>query len=91
MARLLWRARALADLEQIHAWLSAIDGAEPDRALSRLHAAAESLVRLGDIGRHSRVPGLRELSVRTEPYVIVYRMAGEVIEVVAVYHTAQSR
>ena len=48
-------------------------------------------MRLGDIGRHSRVPGLRELSVRTEPYVIVYRMAGEVIEVVAVYHTAQSR
>lgn len=47
--------------------------------------------RLGDIGRPSRVPGVRELSVRNAPYVIVYRVDGEAIDILAVYHTAQDR
>lgn len=47
--------------------------------------------RLGDIGRPSIEPGVRELSVRNAPYVIVYRLNGDTIDVLAIYHTAQQR
>jgi toxin ParE1/3/4 len=47
--------------------------------------------RLGDIGRPSRVEGVRELSVRNAPYIIIYRVDGDVIEILAVYHAAQDR
>jgi toxin ParE1/3/4 len=89
--RILWRKRALSDLEQIHGWLTSIEGAKPNRAIRRIHNAANALARLGDIGRPSRVEGVRELSVRGAPYVIVYRFDGRQIDVLAVYHTAQDR
>jgi plasmid stabilization system protein ParE len=65
--------------------------AKPDRTILRIRAAAESLARLGDVGRPSRVQGLRELTVRNVPYVIAYRFSGEEIDVLAVYHTAKPR
>lgn len=91
MRRLVWRAEALTDLDRIHAWLSNIDGAKPDQTILRIRAAAETLRRLGDIGRPSRVEGVRELSVRNAPYVITYTLHSAVIDIRAVYHQAQQR
>jgi plasmid stabilization system protein ParE len=90
MRRLQWRSQALADLDRIHERLSGIENAKPDRAILRIRAAAESLRRLGDIGRPSRVQGLRERSVPRAPYVIAYKFADDA-EKIAVYHHAQTR
>ncbi len=90
--RVRWRARALADLQGFHDWLRTIEGAKPDQTIRRIRAAAESMRRLGDIGRPSTVEGLRELSVRNAPYVVVYRVIDDdAADVLAVYHTAQDR
>lgn len=86
-----WRAEALADLDRIHAWLSTLEAADADRAILRIRAAVNTLCRLGDIGRPSRIGGLREMSVRGAPYVIAYRVEQDVIDVLAVYHHAQDR
>lgn len=67
------------------------EGAGAWKTVARIRAAAESLKRLGDIGRPSIEPGVRELSVRNAPYVIVYRADGDTIDILAVYHTAQDR
>lgn len=64
---------------------------QPDRAIQRIHAAANMLVRLGDIGRPSRVEAQRELSVPGAPYVIAYRVEGDAYDILAVYHTSQLR
>ncbi len=89
--RLKWRKQALADLQAFHDWLATLESAKPTQIVQRIRFAAESLSRLGDIGRPGAVAGLRELSVQNAPYVIVYRCDNDVIEIVAVYHTAQDR
>ena len=81
----------MADLRRIDAWLSGIEGANARNVRGRIRAAVASLTRLGDIGRPSKVEGWREFPVRKAPYVIVYRIRGEVLELLAVYHTAQDR
>ncbi len=86
-----WRVRALEDLQGFRVWLSTLERGEPKKTAARIRAAADSLKRLGDIGRPSIEPGVRELSVRNAPYVIVYTIDGDVIEILAVYHTAQER
>ncbi|MCE9523030.1 MAG: type II toxin-antitoxin system RelE/ParE family toxin [Alphaproteobacteria bacterium] len=91
MRRVQWRAGALADLNRIHIWLSTLEHADPDRAIFRIRTAANSLSRLGDIGRPSRVVGVRELSVRHAPYVIAYRVESDLIDILAVYHHSQDR
>jgi toxin ParE1/3/4 len=86
-----WSDVATADLQHLHDWLSGLPNASPDDVIRRIRAAAESMERLGDIGRPSGVPGTRLLSIHTDPYVVVYRLKGEDMEVLAVYHTAQDR
>lgn len=88
--RLRWRKRALDDLERIHAWLSTLDGADPDRAILRIQQTANRLT-AHDIGRPGLRDGTREVSVSGGPYVIVFRIADHDIDVLAVYHTAQRR
>ena len=89
--RTKWRRKALADLRRIDAWLSTIEGANPQKVRARIGAAVASLERLGDIGRPSKVEGWRDLSVRKAPYVIAYRIRRNVLEILAVYHAAQDR
>lgn len=89
--RVEWLERAVSDLERIHAWLSQFENANTAVVRHRIIAAADKLERLGDIGRSSKVEGLRELSVRAAPYVIVYRVLKDEIEIVAIYHTAEKR
>ncbi len=88
---MIWRETAVADLERIDTWLSQFENANPVSVRRRIIAVADQLERLGDIGRPSKIEGLREVSVRNAPYVIVYQVTGETVEVVAVYHTAQKR
>ena len=87
----VWLEKAVADLEQIDAWLSRIENANPATVRKRIRRAIDSLTRLGDIGRPSRTEGFRELSVRNAPYVIAYRVREGRIEVSAIFHMAQER
>ena len=87
----LWSDEAAADLLHFHTWLSEPPDAKPSDVIGRIRVAGEAMTRLGDIGRPRPVAGVRELSVRTDPYMIAYRIDGEEIVILAVYHTAQNR
>jgi toxin ParE1/3/4 len=86
-----WQRRALSDLKSFRAWLDTIPDANADRVVWRIKDAAQRLGRLGDIGRPSKLPDTRELSVPNAPYVIAYQVRRDFILIVAVYHTAQDR
>lgn len=87
----VWRDSAIDDLERIDSWLSSIESADPSTVRQRIGATARTLERLGDIGRPGRVAGTRELPVRKAPYVIIYQVKLDTIEVVGVFHMAQNR
>ena len=87
----IWRDEALDDLERIDAWLNTLDHANPGQTRARIGDSLSLLETLGDIGRPGTRDGTRELPVRKAPYVVVYAVQGDVIEVLAVYHMAQDR
>jgi plasmid stabilization system protein ParE len=86
-----WGKTARRQLKDFKAWLSTMEDANPKRTIARIKACAESLERLGDIGRPSRYDGFRELSVRGAPYVVVFRVKDDHFLIVALFHTAQDR
>lgn len=89
--RVRWRTRALEDLRGFNDWLATLERGDPRKTIGRIRAAAESLKRLGGVGRPSIERGVRELSVRNAPYVIVYKIDGDTVDILAVYHSAQRR
>jgi toxin ParE1/3/4 len=42
-----------------------------------------------EIGRPGRIPGTRELVITNTPFVVPYRVRGDLIEVLSVFHGAR--
>ena len=40
-------------------------------------------------GRVGQVPGTREMIVADLPYIVLYRVSGDVVEILRVLHTSQ--
>lgn len=90
MKRVVWKATAGADLRRIRAWLSTIEGAKPARAIARIRTVANKLAD-GDIGRSGEQPGTRELSVPDAPYLLVYVVLPDRVNIIAVFHMSEDR
>ena len=84
-----WSALAAADMERIFAYV-AKENPEAARGLVKaLYDGASELRTFPLRGRVGRMPGRRELVVQSLPYVIVYRVKGETVEISRVLHGAR--
>lgn len=90
MARIEWTARARADAEQIQAFVSR---SSPERARQLSERIAEAVRRLADFPRMGKRIGewdseeIRQLIAT--PYRVLYRVRGDLVEILAVQHGAR--
>jgi toxin ParE1/3/4 len=87
--QVVWTARALRDLAALRAYIARERPAAAKRQVERILAAAVRLERFPESGRPGRRPGTRELVVSQTPYLLPYRLRGELIEVLRVLHGRQ--
>jgi addiction module RelE/StbE family toxin len=89
--RIRWTPAAAADLEHISNYLKEN---HPDYRQPTLRKLYETIRTLKDNpyrGRSGREEGTREIFFPPIPYVAVYRVREQIIEMLRIYHTAQSR
>jgi toxin ParE1/3/4 len=86
-----WTEPAAQDLEHISEYIQNDRPAAAATVVKTLFEAANSLNSLPARGRIGKVPGTRELVVPGLPYIIVYRLTGTMVQVLRIYHGAQSR
>ena len=85
----VWSPRAIGHLADLRAYIARENPAAAGRIGLTLLAAVERLATLPNLGRPGRVSGTRELVVSGTPYVIPYRLRGDRLEVIAVFHGRQ--
>jgi plasmid stabilization system protein ParE len=83
-------AEALADLAAIRAYIGADNPFAASRVAVQIIAACDRLDLMPERGRVGLRPGTRELT-GAWPYVIVYRIRPDHIEVLRIWHGAQDR
>ena len=91
MIDLFWSPRAVADLEEIRAYIAADSQAWADLTIRRLVASVERIRTYPDSGRvvpERQPPDLRE--VISGSFRIVYRQRTGVIEVVTVFRGSRA-
>ena len=89
--RLRWTLAAADDLEAIADYLARHF---PSFAANTIREITETIASLRSLpyrGRVGREEGTRELVIARLPYIVVYRVRNEAIEILHIYHGAQNR
>jgi toxin ParE1/3/4 len=86
---LRWTRRALRDMQHLHDYIADDNPAAARRMVARIREAAGHLRRSPQMGKRGRVEDTRELVIAGTPYIVVYRLEGEQVQIVAVIHSAQ--
>jgi toxin ParE1/3/4 len=87
--KLRWTEQGVADLEHITDYLFEHAPLRAERTVRKLYDAAGDLLTSPWIGRPGKKEGTRELVLSPLPYIVVYRVTGDVIHVVRILHGAQ--
>ena len=85
-----WSLPAAEDLERICTWIERDNPAAAKRVANTIYHGVAQLKNLPGLGRESsRMSGWRELVFAPLPYIAVYRVQENVIEIARIYHGAQ--
>ena len=85
--KIVWSPQAIDDLSALRAFIAREDPAAAKRiALAIIKHVDEILAPHPGIGRAGRIPGTRELVVPGTPFLVPYRVTGDSLIVLGVYH-----
>lgn len=84
-----WTRITLGDLESAYEYVKAERPSAAHALIDRIEEAVSSLRQYPDLGRKGRVEGTRELVIAHTPFVIPYRVAEGIVEILAVIHGAR--
>jgi toxin ParE1/3/4 len=85
----VWSPRAVGHLADLPAYIAQDNPAAAGRVAETILVAVERLAELANLGRPGRVTGTRELVIPGTAYVIPYRVRGDRLEIIAVFHGRQ--
>jgi addiction module RelE/StbE family toxin len=84
-----WSLLARQDLQLLRAYIARENPAAAARVARRISAATRRLGQYPYLGRTGRQAGTRELVVPRTPYVVIYVVFEDRLEIVRVLHGAQ--
>ncbi|MGH2347665.1 MAG: type II toxin-antitoxin system RelE/ParE family toxin [Chloroflexota bacterium] len=86
---IVWSRAALRDLNGIAAYLAERDPDRVGKVIARIMAVVARYSRFPKLGRQGPTQDTREIVVPGLPYIVAYRVRGEVFEVLCVRHTSR--
>jgi toxin ParE1/3/4 len=87
--RVRWLRTALRNLDDEATHIASDDLAAARLVVERVLQAVAALEHQPGIGRPGRVPGTRELVVLKTRLLVPYRVRGDVVEILRVFHTSR--
>lgn len=84
-----WSPEAADDLAAIVAYIRDDDPAAAQRTAKAIYDRAGGLTTFPHRGRHGRVQGTREFPLPPLPFIVVYRILSNAVEIVNIIHGAQ--
>lgn len=87
--RLEWTLPAFEDIQEAGRYIALDDPRAAKRMAERVREAVEYLVDQPNIGRPGRVQGTRELVISGTPFIAVYWVRGDVVQILRLLHHAR--
>jgi len=83
-----WTEKANRNLEEVEAFIAQDNPEAAIRMVLKVIRSVEQLADSPGLGRPGRILGTRELVISGTPFLVPYRVRGEVIEILALLHGA---
>ena len=87
--RLEWTLPAFEDIQEAGRYIALDDPRAAKRMAERVREAVEYLVDQPNIGRPGRMQGTRELVISGTPFIAVYWVRGDVVQILRLLHHAR--
>ncbi len=87
--RVKWTRRALREQDEAFEWIVTENPKAAGEVIDRMRAATRLLADNPGMGRPGRIAGTRDLVITRTPYVVVYRIGPEQVDILAVFHHAR--
>jgi toxin ParE1/3/4 len=87
--KIIWSRRAIKHLVHVRDYIAQDSPESAAQVAQRIIDAVDQLAQHPNLGRPGRLPGTRELVVSGTPYIIPYRVRGNRVELIAVFHGRQ--
>tara|TARA_R110001606_G_scaffold344547_1_gene493307 strand:- start:391 stop:678 length:288 start_codon:yes stop_codon:yes gene_type:complete len=84
-----WLRTALRNLDEEAAYIATDDPKAAQLVVERILKSVNSLVDQPNLGRPGRVAGTRELVVVRTRYIVPYRVQGDAVQILRVFHTSR--
>lgn len=84
-----WLRRALRNLEQARNYVFQDNPTAAQELIIKIQNAANQLQNYPFMGKNGRVEGTRELIISNSPYILIYRIKEETVEVLRILHTSK--
>ena len=86
----VWSVEAVEDLVALRAYIEQDNPAAAQRVALHIVQNVETLLSKNpEMGRPGRVPGMRELVIPRTPFIVPYRVIGNTIQVLRIFHGAR--
>jgi toxin ParE1/3/4 len=87
--RVRWLRTALRNLDEEATYIVDDDAVAARLVVARVLEAVGQLADQPGLGRPGRVPGTRELVVLNTRYIVPYRVRGQEVQILRVFHTSR--
>ena len=86
----VWSPEAIDDLAALRAYIEGDDPAAARRVALHIMRNVETLLPANpEMGRPGRVPGTRELVIPRTPFIVPYRLVGDTVQIMRIFHAAR--
>jgi toxin ParE1/3/4 len=86
----VWSPEAIGDLAALRASIEQDDPVAARRVALQIIRNVETLLPNNpEMGRPGRVPGTRELVIPRTPFIVPYRLVGNTIQILRIFHGAR--
>lgn len=87
--KIRWTMQAANDLESVHEFITESSLHSANELVDRILADIDNLERFPQLGRTGRVEATRELVITGTPFIVVYRLLQDEVEILGVLHGAR--
>jgi toxin ParE1/3/4 len=87
--KILWLEKAAIDLEEAYEFILIDNPTAAENEVNKVLQAVELLSTNPALGKAGRVPKTRELVIAGTSYIVIYRVKGNHLEILRIFHGAR--